>query len=275
MLQRTETGEFYLVDLGSRNGTFVNGRRVSIPVVLHHGDQISFGLTRLEFHCPSKNQSYLPISDSNERDTFTSTQYERRLMSVMVIDIRNFTGLTQQLDEQRLSALMSQWFRVSGGILHDSGCLVDKYIGDAVMAVWFHEADQATPEEVRQVLKAVSQINSMTTELSEQNKAHLPFPLRIGTGVNTGYAMLGKTKEGDRPQYTAIGDTVNTAFRLESATKEIRLDVVLGETTYSSLSKLESAQRWFQPHELYLKGYDEPKLTYGATYDDLNHFLSS
>jgi adenylate cyclase len=53
MLQCTETGDFYLIDLGSRNGSFVNGRRVSIPVTLRNGDRLTFGQTDLEFHCPS------------------------------------------------------------------------------------------------------------------------------------------------------------------------------------------------------------------------------
>ena len=52
MLQRTEGGDFYLIDLGSRNGTFVNGRRVSIPVTLTHGDRLTLGQTEFDFFCP-------------------------------------------------------------------------------------------------------------------------------------------------------------------------------------------------------------------------------
>ena len=65
MLQCMETGEFYLIDLGSRNGSFVNGRRVSIPVTLHNGDRLTFGQTELDFYCPTLN----PPADSAASDS--------------------------------------------------------------------------------------------------------------------------------------------------------------------------------------------------------------
>ena len=70
MLQTTETGEFYLIDLGSRNGSFINGRRVSIPVTLRNADRVTFGQTELEFHTPS-NRIALDSSNPDEGDTST------------------------------------------------------------------------------------------------------------------------------------------------------------------------------------------------------------
>jgi adenylate cyclase len=270
MLQCTETGDFYLIDLGSRNGSFVNGRRVSIPVTLRNGDHLTFGQTELEFHCPS-NARNTDFSQANEKETITSALHVRRLMSVMVVDIRDFTVLTRQLDEKILSAVIGTWFRQSGNIIRQSGSWVDKYIGDAVMAIWFHGSQEISSEETLNILQAVSALHKMTSALSKQYP--LPFPLRIGTGLNTGYAMVGNTGSGDRPDYTAIGDTVNAAFRLESSTKQIGLDIALGEDTYRYLPGLGEHEIGFKQHTVHLKGYESPTVTYAGTYADLDNFL--
>jgi adenylate cyclase len=276
MLQCTETGEFYLIDLGSRNGSFVNGRRVSIPVTLRNGDRLTFGQTDMEFHCPA-NDRHSENLQHPDKETLTSTLHVRRLISVMVIDIRDFTVLTRQLDEKILSAVIGTWFRQSGDIIRKSGSWVDKYIGDAVMAIWFHgsqsvsSAQEVSDKEARNIMWAVSALHKMTSELSQQYP--LPFPLRIGTGLNTGYAMVGNTGSGDRPDYTAIGDTVNAAFRLESSTKQLGLDIALGEETYRFLSCIGQHPLKFEQHTVHLKGYDAPTVTYAGTYADLDDFL--
>ncbi len=271
MLQCTETGEFYLIDLGSRNGSFVNGRRVSIPVTIRNGDRLTFGQTDLEFHCPSVAREIDNISEDVDKETLTSTLHVRRLISVMVVDIRDFTVLTRQLDEKILSAVIGTWFRNAGNIIREYGSWVDKYIGDAVMAIWFHGSKGVSNEEMMHILQALDALYKTTTELS--SKYPLPFPLRIGAGINTGYAMVGNTGSGDRPDYTAIGDTVNAAFRLESATKQIGQDIALGETTYRYLLPLGADKIGFEQHTVNLKGYDMPTLTYAGSYADLENFL--
>ncbi len=272
MLQCMENGEFYLIDLGSRNGSFVNGRRVSIPVTLHNGDRLTFGQTELEFYCPSSPDQ----DDSDDIDsqdfTITAALHVRRLISVMVVDIRSFTVLTRQLDEKILSEVIGSWFRQSGNIIRDHGSWVDKYIGDAVMAVWFHSTQNVTNDEMVRIFQALSDLHQVTEDLSKRYP--LPFPLRIGAGVNTGYAMVGNTGSGDRPDYTALGDTVNAAFRLESATKEIGRDIALGESTYQYLAGLGENQKLFKQYTVDLKGYDRPTVTYAASFADLDKFLS-
>jgi adenylate cyclase len=92
-------------------------------------------------------------------------------------------------------------------------------------------------------------------------------------GINTGYAMVGNTGTGDRPDYTAIGDTVNAAFRLESCTKQIHRDIALGESTYNYLADLGRAQQRFSQYTVTLKGYETPTLTYASSFEDLDNFL--
>ncbi|NJO39480.1 MAG: adenylate/guanylate cyclase domain-containing protein [Cyanobacteria bacterium CRU_2_1] len=273
MLQRMETGEFYLIDLGSRNGSFVNGRRVSVPVTLQNCDRLTFGQTELEFYAPDIDQAAdSSIGGDSQEFTATATLHVRRLISVLVVDIRNFTVMTRQIDEKVLSEVIGTWFRCAGDIIREYGSWVDKYIGDAVMAVWIHGAQGVSYEEMIRITRALNALHKMTSKLHERYP--LPFPLRIGAGLNTGYAMVGNTGTGDRPDYTALGDTVNAAFRLESSTKQIGMDVALGETTYQYLSE-SGVGNLFKQHTVNLKGYDVPTITYAGSFTDLEVFLES
>jgi adenylate cyclase len=273
MLQFMESGEFYLIDLGSRNGSFVNGRRVSIPVTLSNGDHLTFGQTELEFYNPHKENNGDDSSGELDAKEFTATAtlHVRRLISVLVVDIRNFTGLTRQLDEKILSEMIGTWFRHAGEIIREHGSWVDKYIGDAVMAVWIHGTQEVDGDEMLKILRALSALQKMTSDL--YNLYPLPFPLRIGSGINTGYAMVGNTGSGDRPDYTALGDTVNAAFRLETSTKQIGKDVAVGKTTFQYLSTLGSDTDVFGQYTVNLRGYDAPALAYACSFPELELFL--
>lgn len=273
MIQVMETGEYYLIDLGSRNGSFVNGRRVSVPVTLRDGDQLTFGQTELQFFCPNdNNSSQLPNQRGTTEMTVTATLHLRRLISVMVVDIRDFTVMTRQIDEKVLSESIGTWFRCAGDIIGHYGSWVDKYIGDAVMAVWIHGAEEVAPSEMMNIMQAIDALAKMTAQLHKQFP--LPFPLRIGAGLNTGYAMVGNTGTGDRPDYTAIGDTVNSAFRFETSTKQLGLDVALGETTYEYLAKMQHAKGLFHRYTVNMKGYETPIVTHATTFSDLDRFIN-
>jgi adenylate cyclase len=279
ILQIGATGEFNLIDLGSRNGTFVNERRTVVPVMLQDGDAINFGNSSVEFHCPKHlPPPDLPLTAGDPEST--AFLHKRRSISVVVVDIRDFTLLARQMDDDALARLIGNWFRQAGDIIRDAGSWVYKYIGDAVMAVWFHGeagADktlQVNEAELRQIFQAVSSLDQMTRQMNLNSQYSLPFPLRIGVGINTGLAMVGNTGSGDRPDYTAIGDTVNAAFRLESATKEIAVDLVIGATTYEHLHKLEAAREIFRQYTVSLKGYGTATTVYGTTFDELDRFLA-
>lgn len=273
MLQCMDTGEYYLIDLGSRNGSFINGRRVSVPVTLHNGDAITFGQTELKFYCPTLKT--VGNSDYSEGHNFTATAalHVRRLISVLVVDIRDYTVMTRQLDEKVLSEAIGTWFRYAGEIINEYGSWVDKYIGDAVMAVWIHGTQEVTPQSMLQISTAVSELNCMTSRLHEEFP--LPFPLRIGAGLNTGYAMVGNAGSSDRPDYTPLGDTVNAAFRFESSTKQLGLDISVGETTYAALEQLGVNAQTFKRYSVNLKGYEHPLVTHGCAFSDLDRFLDA
>jgi len=274
MLQVMEFDQYYFIDLGSRNGSFIHGRRLTIPVALQHGDRITIGQTELEFIAPEVS-SKAPLKEDTPTGT-TLVRSQRSLITVVVMDIRDFTRLTQQLPEEMLSEVMGTWFRQAGDIIRQYGSWVDKYIGDAVMAVWIHNVGiggiGVAPEEMRQVFQALHALSCMSNELNHQFA--LPFPLRVGAGVNTGPAMVGQMGSGERPEYTALGDTVNAAFRLETATKELKTDIALGENTYRYLQNA-LPDLPFQQYTVQLKGYEVPASTYAGSFQDLAGLLES
>jgi adenylate cyclase len=272
MLQRLDSGAIFLVDLGSSNGTFVNGLRVSVPVTLRSGDRVTFGTTRCEFAVPEAEPDAGPVPDPSQPPEFaTAILQVRRLVTVMVVDVRGFTALTREISEQTLSAVMSHWFQQASRITHRSGGWVDKYIGDAIMALWSHTDDDLAASQAGRWLWALSEIALMTSRVSE--RFPLPSRMLVGAGVNTGFAVIGNTGPRDHPDYTAFGDTVNATFRLETATRVIGRDVLIGEPSWQSLEQLGAADA-FDRVSVNLKGYDQPSVAYAADFSGIVEMAS-
>jgi adenylate cyclase len=263
LIQRRDAGDLALVDLGSRNGSFVNGSRVSFPVTLNDKDKLLFGDQQLVFRNPERSESILTASPVDIRNEPTTALHTNSLTTILVVDIRDFTPLARALPEALLSQTIGTWFLRSGQIVQRQGSWAQKYIGDAVMAVWIHDHPEHVGADVLRVLRAVSEINTATTEISKT--LALPAPLRIGAGVNTGPAILGGT------DYTALGDTVNAAFRLESATKEIGLGIAVGERTYHELAV--TVRTSFARKEVELKGYEGSSIAWATSFEALQQML--
>ena len=262
LIQRREAGDFSLVDLGSRNGSFINSRRVSVPVVLNDRDCLVFGDQQLAFRQTARAPGH-SAADASGRDMPTTALHTHGLATIVVVDIRDFTPLARTVSEALLSQTIGTWFLRTGQIAQRLGSWAQKYIGDAVMAVWVHDRHGDLAADVLRALQAVSQIDAATTEISQG--LPLPGPLRIGAGINTGPAILGGA------DYTAMGDAVNIAFRLEAATKQLGLAVALGERTADELGLAGHAP--FAQREVELKGYEIPSKTWAISFEDLQTYL--
>ena len=146
---------------------------------------------------------------------------EKRYCTFLFTDVRGFTALSETLDPEEVTKIMNEALTIQTKAVQDHGGMVDKYIGDAMMAIFNAPIDLNNHED--QAIAAALQMRD------EINKAQLA--VRIGIGLNTGKAVLGNMGSNSRFDYTAIGDAVNTAARLESATKEAGVDLLIGETT--------------------------------------------
>jgi len=265
LIQRTAEMNYCLIDIGSRNGSFVNGSRVSVPRTLRSGDTITIGDWVLQFQADGALTS---PNDSHPRalDATTVTLLAFRKITVLVVDMRNFTGLTQRLDEGVLCQLIGTWFRNGGDILHRHGSWGQKYIGDSIMSVWVHE-DEPKACEIGSIFQALVSLFEMTASL--QGLFQLGEAVRIGAGVNTGYATVGNAGSAQLTDYTALGDTVNLAFRFESACKQAQVDVVIGDDTRAALNLCSSAATCFRPLTVSLNGYQRLRSVWGTELSQL------
>jgi adenylate cyclase len=264
LIQKRDTGDYALVDLGSRNGSFVNTKRVSVPVVLNDHDQLLFGDQHLHFRSDTRPAGILAEPELSTRNAPTTALHTHTLTTIVVVDLRDFTRLARSVPEAVLSQTIGTWFLRVGQIAQRQGSWAQKYIGDAVMAVWVHDNLTQLHTDLLHALHSVDEINAATADI--HRTLPLPAPLRIGAGINTGRAIIGGS------DYTALGDTVNAAFRLEAATKEIGLGVALGERTFDEL-KLPPASP-FQRREVSLKGYESPTTTWAISFEDLRGYLT-
>jgi adenylate cyclase len=270
LIQRRDAGDYYLVDLGSRNGSFVNGRRVSVPVRLHHSDRLVFAEQELVFRNPLKTGERPILVEATTRNLPTEAIQTQSLATIVVVDIRDFTPLARRLPEALLSQTIGTWFLRVGQAADHWGSWAQQYIGDAVMAVWVHSDTESVPSDLERVLRAVAEINRGTGEISRT--LPLPNPLRIGAGLNTGPAILGGT------DYTALGETVNAAFRLEAATKSVGLGVILGDSSFVAWSGRDISglrQSLFRKCEVPLKGYETPAMAWATSFEDLERCIGA
>jgi adenylate cyclase len=263
LIQKRDSGEYALVDLGSRNGSFVNTRRVSVPQVLNDRDKLVFGDQELQFRSTARSSATVAEPDMNTRNAPTTALHTHSLTTIVVVDIRDFTPLARTVSEAVLSQTIGTWFLRVGQIAQSLGSWAQRYIGDCMMAVWVHDNLSHLDMDLLHALESVSRINSVTSEI--HRTLPLPAPLRIGAGINTGPAIVGGS------DYTALGDTVNAAFRLEAATKEIGLGLAIGERTFAELKlPVESP---FTRREVSLKGYESPTTTWAISFEELQKYL--
>ncbi len=259
IVRRVGDGVFYLVDSGSSNGTFVNSQRVAAPTLLRNGDRIIIGLTEFTFEQKGSPGGFNETSSFQETVIFHTPVIKE--ITVLVADIRGFTSLSEQVPIQTLSRLMSKWFQDVNNIIQKGGGVVDKFIGDCVFARW--ESDNPRNNVIR-ALRTALQVHEATEGLI-RTFAELPHPLHIGAGINTGMASLGIGADN-----TALGDAVNTAFRLETATKELGKDVALSESSYRYLPE----HYWSDSVRLLdLKGKKEQVWAYCADFADIDTIL--
>ena len=272
MIQKADENQYTLIDLGSRNGAYVNGRRVAVPVPLKDGDTITFGRREFLFIHPLSTEA-AETEEEETDDTHTRLLYALQSITVLVVDIRDFTGLSRSLDEGSLARTVGTWISKSGSILQQYRSWGQKYIGDAIMAIWVHGNNEHEASRPALALKALSMIVGVTEGLQDQ--FDLPRAVTIGAGVNTGLASIGNLGTGAASDYTALGDGVNLAFRLESATREVEADLLIGQETYAQLRLASEKLDLFAKQNLTLKGYENPSVCYGLTFDKLPSLVAS
>ena len=167
---------------------------------------------------------------------------EKRTCTFLFTDVRGFTNLSEKLKPEEVTEIMNKVLTVQVDCIQAHGGMVDKFIGDACMAIFNAPLDLDEHEK-----RAVACARDMRTSIRMLQK-ELPEPIAIGIGVNTGEAIIGNMGSNTRFDYSAIGDAVNTAARLESATKEAGVDLLIGESTRKKVPEATFCKK------MYVKG---------------------
>jgi adenylate cyclase len=155
----------------------------------------------------------------------------RRECTVLFSDLRGFTTYSEETPPDRVISVLNDYLsEMSDAILDGGGTLVS-YLGDGIMAVFGAPLEQPDHRD-----RAVAVARAMLSRLESFNREHGGgHDFRMGIGINTGYAMCGNVGSERRVEYTAIGDSINTAARLESMTKGSGYDMLIADSTYSGL----------------------------------------
>lgn len=138
-------------------------------------------------------------------------------ITVLFSDIRGFTTLSEKANPEKIVGLLNLYFSAMSEIIFAHGGTLDKYIGDGLMAIF--GAPTATPEDAANAIKTAAAMQNRLLSLNEELEAKGFGQIAVGIGLHTGEAIIGYIGSEQRSEYTAIGDTVNLAARLESNAK--------------------------------------------------------
>ncbi len=159
---------------------------------------------------------------------------ERREVTVLFSDIRNFTGISEQLPPERVVEMLNRYFdSMTNTVLAHKGTL-DKYIGDAIMAIF--NAPLSIPDHQVLAADAALAMQQRLVDMQAEIKASYDVDLQIGIGIHCGDVVVGNLGSSQRFDYTAVGDAVNLASRVESACKFYGVPIIVTESIQSQLN---------------------------------------
>ena len=190
---------------------------------------------------------------------------ERKDLTVFFSDVRGFTTISEGLSPEKLCEFMNDYFTVMTKIVLKSGGVLDKYIGDAIMAFWGAPMPIANQADIA-ADAAISMLVALERLQEEFAKKGFP-PCDIGIGLNSGTMSVGNMGSQERFCYTVMGDAVNLGSRLESLTKEYGVKIIVSEYTVARFEKKHHLLR--ELDDIRVKGKNEPVKIYQLMRPDM------
>jgi adenylate cyclase len=228
-------GVFWLVDLGSSNGSFLNKRRIHEPTRLRDCDQITIGGNTFTFR-QSRDPSDRPRSTAPVLTL--QEEIEEIPCWLLVADIKNFTPLTRELLSQKLAVLVSSWLAGCKDIIEKHGGIVNKYLGDGILAYW--------PDEEGSAEKVVAMIAAL--KHAQTQGPEFRFIIHFGSVAIGGVSGIREE--------TIMGSEVNLVFRLEKLLASLGEPCGISDAAHAKLQQLVPS-RALGHYEL--KGFEEKR----------------
>jgi class 3 adenylate cyclase len=215
LIHRQNETEFWLVDLGSRNGTHRNGSRVKQPTQLRNGDRIDVGAVQFRF-CVDQSQLGPPGAAVS---SLAETIATRRASNVwlLVVDVHNFTGMSQSLPADELARKLGSWLLQCSDVVERSGGCVDKYVGDGFLAYW--DGTGVTPEKFASALQDFTDLQGTSS-------------LKFRWTLHHASVQLGISRFGND---SLVGKEINFAYRMEKIAGTLQLPRLLSKAAADSL----------------------------------------
>ncbi|MFN8391477.1 MAG: adenylate/guanylate cyclase domain-containing protein [Bdellovibrionota bacterium] len=162
---------------------------------------------------------------------------DRREVSVLFSDIRNYTGMTEKMDAEEVVQFLNEYFEIMVESVFDYKGTLDKYIGDAIMAVYgsplaIEDHAWMAVQTSLEMRRRLSEFNIIRRRFRSKSASEVPPVIKIGIGINSDTVISGNIGCARRMEFTAIGDGVNLSSRLESASKAYGCDILLSQSTY-------------------------------------------
>ena len=248
--------EYQIMDLGSRNGTYVNDRRVVMPVTLQSGARIRIANNDLVF------EQSLDDAGGEEASATLVGHAEASMQTlhdaaILVCDIRGFTRQSEVMPASSLAQVLGQWFREAGNAVQKQGGVIDKFIGDAVLAYW---QETAGPQDAgERAYRCARQLLDLAARTKWLESAQ---PFAVGIALHFGRVAFGNFGLVAQRDATIIGNAVNTVFRLESVMKELHQTLLVSAELFETLAAGDRAA-FFDLGEQTLKGKHEAVRVFG------------
>ncbi|MCB9072248.1 MAG: HAMP domain-containing protein [Bdellovibrionaceae bacterium] len=152
----------------------------------------------------------------------------KKTVTVFFSDVRDFTKFSEGHSPEEVVSMLNEYFQIMVSIINKHGGIVDKFIGDAIMAVW--GAPNSTERDTQNAVKACLEMRQALANLNRIREERGHVPIKIGIGLHRGEAISGTVGSSERMEYTVIGDTVNQASRIESSTKAFGTDFLMSDS---------------------------------------------
>ncbi len=184
---------------------------------------------------------------------------ERKFCAIFFSDIRGFTSISEKLEPEEVVEFLNQYMTEMVTCVKKTGGIVDKFIGDAIMATW--GALKHLPNETECAVNASIMMRTALLKFNVGRGGPKKPIINIGCGINSGYVISGQIGSDERLEYTVIGDSVNLASRIESLNKPFGSDILISSDSYEQVKDIFNVEKM---PAIKVKGKEEPQTIYAV-----------